>query len=179
MYEEVYRIWKNEVERAKLGELPADFYFKVTEYLRKIREELRMLDRKAVRSALLQAEMRNVEYMLKQLFKKRCKKIVKIILKGEKIYQNFLTKEEQEILPKIAPLEDFMGTLKRLLKGQYLTDKEERKIVVLRFLKDIPAIIGKDMKTYGPFKAEDVASLPIENARILIKHGLAERIHLN
>ena len=29
------------------------------------------------------------------------------------------------------------------------------------------------MKTYGPFIVEDVASLPVENARILVKQGLA------
>jgi DNA replication factor GINS len=43
----------------------------------------------------------------------------------------------------------------------------------VRFLKPIPAIIGGDMKTYGPFAAEDVASVPAENARILVKQGLA------
>jgi DNA replication initiation complex subunit (GINS family) len=35
------------------------------------------------------------------------------------------------------------------------------------------------MKAYGPFKAEDVASLPIENARILIKQGLAEKVNVD
>jgi len=29
------------------------------------------------------------------------------------------------------------------------------------------------MKTYGPFKPEDIATLPTENARILIKQGVA------
>jgi len=48
----------------------------------------------------------------------------------------------------------------------------------LRFLRDIPAIIGADMKTYGPFNAEDVASLPAENAKILAKQGLAERVEV-
>ncbi|MBS7621824.1 hypothetical protein KEJ32_06920, partial [Candidatus Bathyarchaeota archaeon] len=53
--------------------------------------------------------------------------------------------------------------------------KQERKIV-LRFLKDTPTIVGLDLKTYGPFKAEDVASLPVENAEMLVKRGLAQRI---
>jgi DNA replication initiation complex subunit (GINS family) len=35
------------------------------------------------------------------------------------------------------------------------------------------------MKTYGPFKVEDVASLPIENAKVLIKQGLAEKVEAN
>jgi DNA replication initiation complex subunit (GINS family) len=46
----------------------------------------------------------------------------------------------------------------------------------LRFLKEVPAIIGADMKTYGPFKVEDIAALPIENTKILIKQGLAEKL---
>jgi DNA replication initiation complex subunit (GINS family) len=32
------------------------------------------------------------------------------------------------------------------------------------------------MKTYGPFLVEDVASVPVENAKILIKQGLAELV---
>jgi DNA replication initiation complex subunit (GINS family) len=35
------------------------------------------------------------------------------------------------------------------------------------------------MKTYGPFKTEDVASLPVENARILVKQNLAEKVEIN
>ncbi|MFB0514796.1 MAG: hypothetical protein ACETVQ_04380 [Candidatus Bathyarchaeia archaeon] len=48
--------------------------------------------------------------------------------------------------------------------------------MILRFIQEIPAIIGADMKTYGPFKPEDIASLPIENARILIKQGVAVEV---
>jgi len=43
----------------------------------------------------------------------------------------------------------------------------------IRFIKSIPAIMGADMKSYGPFVAEDVASLPQQNAQILVKQGLA------
>lgn len=47
--------------------------------------------------------------------------------------------------------------------------------VEVRFLKDVPAILGPDMKTYGPFKKGDIAALPKENASIFIKMGIAER----
>ena len=47
------------------------------------------------------------------------------------------------------------------------------KRVTLRFSKNVPSVIGVDMKTYGPFAVEDIASLPIENAKILVKQGLA------
>jgi len=170
------------MEKATLEELPADFHVKVAEYLRKIKEESRMLDKKAVRAALLQIEMQNVKHMLQRLFKKRREKIVKKTLKGEKIPPNLLTEEERNTLQKIAPLlENLQEISRKLLEGQYLaaTSEKEQKVAVLRFLKDVPAIIGKDMKAYGPFKVEDVASLPIENARILIKQGLAEKLNID
>jgi len=44
----------------------------------------------------------------------------------------------------------------------------------IRFLKDTPAIVGTDFKTYGPFKKDDIAALPSENAKIFIKVGIAE-----
>jgi DNA replication initiation complex subunit (GINS family) len=49
----------------------------------------------------------------------------------------------------------------------------------VRFLKNIPAIMGADMKSYGPFVAEDVASLPPQNAQILVKQGLAVLIEVS
>jgi len=50
------------------------------------------------------------------------------------------------------------------------------ELVVVRFVQDVPQIIGVDLKTHGPFKAEDIASLPKENAEALIKQGLAKAI---
>ena len=35
------------------------------------------------------------------------------------------------------------------------------------------------MKTYGPYVAEDVASLPAENAKMLVKQGLAVSVEVS
>lgn len=51
--------------------------------------------------------------------------------------------------------------------------------VFVRFLKPVPSIIGADMKSYGPFLVEDVASVPELNAKILVKQGLAKLIELS
>ena len=40
----------------------------------------------------------------------------------------------------------------------------------------MPAIVGADLKTYGPFNPEEVASLPLENAEILAKGKAALKI---
>ena len=59
------------------------------------------------------------------------------------------------------------------------TPSQVNKRAVLRFTKAIPGIIGADMKTYGPFAAEDVASVPAKNAEMLVKQGLAVLIEVS
>jgi len=53
------------------------------------------------------------------------------------------------------------------------------KRVTIRFLNMVPAIVGSDMKTYGPFMIEDVASVPESNAKILIRQGLAKPVEFS
>lgn len=50
------------------------------------------------------------------------------------------------------------------------------ELSVVRFLDNVPEIVGVDLKIYGPYKKEDVGSLPNQNARALIKQGLAKEI---
>lgn len=47
--------------------------------------------------------------------------------------------------------------------------------IEVRFLKDTPAVIGTDFKTYGPYEKGDIAALPSENAKIFIKMKIAEK----
>jgi hypothetical protein len=47
------------------------------------------------------------------------------------------------------------------------------ELVKIRFLEDMPAIVGADMKTYGPFKKGTVWELPKENAEAFVKRGVA------
>ena len=60
MYDELYAAWRLEIENGELGSLPSDFYAQVTDYLRRIKEESKMLDKKNVRTNLLEKEMANM-----------------------------------------------------------------------------------------------------------------------
>lgn len=182
MYNELYEIWRHELESVELEKLPSDFYFGAAEYLRKIKEESRMLDKRTVKARLLKKEMQNVKRMVRELIQTRYKKLIKKVAKGEKVPLNILTSEEEKIYTGSAPLaEAYHSFAEHLLRGQMLKMdvKQKGRTAILRFLKDVPAIIGADMKTYGPFKIDDIASLPTENAKILIKQGLAEKVEVN
>jgi hypothetical protein len=47
---------------------------------------------------------------------------------------------------------------------------------ILRFLESVPAFVATDMRTYGPFQREDVATVPSLNANGLIFKELAVQI---
>lgn len=182
MYNELYEVWKRELESAELGRLPPDFYSRIADYLRRLREESRMLDKRTVKASLLKKEMQNVKRMVRELIRTRYRKLVRKLAKGEKVPSDVLTVEEEKIYTEVQPFtEAYQGLAKSVLHGHVpkVDFEQKHKRAVLRFLRDVPAIVGADMKTYGPFKVEDVASLPVENAKILVKQGLAEKVEVN
>jgi len=181
MYNELYEAWKRELENIELEKLSSEFHFRIAEYLRRLKEEGRMLDKRTVKARLLKIEMRNVKHMVNELIQARYRKLVEKATKDEKIPPNLLTIEEKRIYTGVLPLaEAYQSFAKDVLRGhkpKVIVQQRYRRSV-LRFLKEVPAIIGADMKTYGPFKVEDVASLPVENAKILVKQSLAERVEV-
>jgi DNA replication factor GINS len=196
MYNELYAAWRKEVEEASLGSLPPDFYSRIADYLRRLNDENKILDKKSVKVNLLEHESQNVNQMLKELLWIRYKKLVKTISESQKLPSDLLTVEEAEMCKSfVAFSEAYQKFAKNLVKGQadkieikvemakvYATKVETQtshKRVALRFIKNIPTIIGADMKTYGPFVAEDVASLPVENAKMLVKQGLAASVEVS
>jgi DNA replication factor GINS len=186
MYDELYAAWRFELENTELGRLSPDFYARAADYLRRIKEENRMLDKKTVKASLLEHEQERVKRLLQELIWARYKKLVALITESQKIPAGLLAVEEESMCTIFFSFaESYQKFAEKLLRGQVpnqvskIDIKKARKRVALRFIKNIPAIIGADMKTYGPFIAEDVASVPLENAKILIKQGLAELVEFS
>jgi DNA replication factor GINS len=181
LYDELYDAWKRELENTELEKLLPNFYSRIADYLRRLKEEGRMLDKRTVKASLLKNEMRNVKRMVHELIQTRYRKLVKKAAKGERFSSGFLTTEEKKNYAGVLPVaEAYHNLAENILRGyvQKVNVEEKHKNAVLRFLKMVPEIIGADMKTYGPFKIEDVASLPLRNSKILVKQGLAERVEV-
>ena len=94
MYNELYAAWRREIEDASLGGLPPDFYNRIADYLRHIKEENKLLDKKSVKVNLLEHEAQNVNRMLEELLRARYKKMVKTITQSQKMPSELLTVEE-------------------------------------------------------------------------------------
>jgi DNA replication initiation complex subunit (GINS family) len=190
MYDELYAAWRLDIENGELGSLPPDFYSRLADYLRQIKEENRMTDTKSVKTTLLGREMANARHMAQELISTRYRKLVKMVVAGQKVPSDSLTSEEQKLCSGVLPSADAYSKFAQgILEGQLAkinvetaTQAAEQPVVkarvTLRFLKPVPPIIGSDMKSYGPFLVEDVASVPSENAKILIKQGLAKAVEV-
>jgi len=183
VYEELYQAWIKEKGSAEVQPLPKDFFARLAQYVRTLREESRMLDEKSNRARLLSQESKNVKKLGGELIRLRFEKVVGKAMSGESVAKEDLTQEEEKLYKEIASsTESYLSFLKGILSGRAssveIEVKARTKKHVLRFLSEVPAIIGADMKPYGPFKPEDVASVPAQNAKILVRQGLAVEIEV-
>lgn len=55
---------------------------------------------------------------------------------------------------------------------------DDVELIVVRFLQPLPAIMGIDMKAYGPFQPEELGTIPAQNAEALIKRGIAKKVEV-
>jgi DNA replication initiation complex subunit (GINS family) len=204
MYNELYSAWRRELGETPLAGLQRDFYLKIADYLKHIREENKLIDKKSVKVNLLDHEAKNVTLMLDQLLKARYRKLLKTISQNQTLPTQLLTLEEAQMCESFAAFASaYQKFTMDLLQGAISESNSQTvaqtspqpriatetrakpeievslKRVALRFTKNIPAIMGADMKSYGPFLIEDVASLPAENAKILVKQGLAVLVEVS
>ena len=93
-----------------------------------------------------------------------------------------LTEEEKYILDADKESEGRRNDiLAAIIRGrpkvlESISKRVRFKQIVVRFVKPMELFMGVDMKRYGPFRQEDVAVIPFENARSLIESNHA--IHL-
>ncbi|MFX0117551.1 MAG: hypothetical protein ACFFB3_23595 [Candidatus Hodarchaeota archaeon] len=181
MYEVLYSAWLSENENAELQDLPEDFYAKLADYIKHIRQEERMLDRKSAKARLIIKEYEIAKRLMRELATLRFNKIIAHMASAKSLKKDALTLEEGTILLGLRPhFEEFRSFLKDSLRGKAAKIPTEGaelpKKKLLRFLQEVPAVVGADLKIYGPFSVQDVATLPNENARVLVKHGVAVEI---
>lgn len=178
MYKEIYEIWTKEKEDEYLQELPSDFYDKVQEYVFNLEKVLDEVSRDTLVWELTKKELENLRFMLKDLFDLRMMKILNVLKSRSEVNLDKLTVAEEEMHKSI--INSINKCLEQLLifKGEEIRRdvKDEPEYLIVRLLRSIPAIVGADLRTYGPFESDDVAILPTNNAIVLINRGVASKI---
>ena len=157
-------------------ELGTDFFKNLSNFIGKLKnEEYDGIEKKTKNEILLTATT-----LTDLLINKRLKKISN----SSTIPYNILTDEEKFIIDS----NDEMNERKNMIlsgiingKSKFLeitSTKHKTKPVTVRFVKEFDEIIGVDLEKYGPFKPEDVATIPNENAQALISNGIVLKVRI-
>ena len=163
-FELIRRIHMDEQRAPGLTRLPPNFFQTVSDYMRQ-KKQLDLDDRRTV------LELRSVENMVQNIFDRRERKIL-----------NHAIISARTGLPPENLMEDektFYKSVLNLIKARRddlkPPSRSETKPIIV-FKEDVPAFLGIDEKTYGPFKSGDTATLPEENMKILLERGVAEAL---
>lgn len=176
MYEEAVEAWRRELRNPELQPLRPGFYKDLASYVRRLREAQRNLDPKSLKAILMGEETSRLEKIVNELVDRRLEKLWSEA--GRSPAPN-LDPSEKWVHQDFSDIHRHYQKFKEdLLLGREPsnTPSKQKEILTIRFVKDVPSIIGVDLKTHGPFKREDVATLPPENAESLIRQGVAVEI---
>lgn len=180
--DDLYRIWKAEKTDKALQRVPKSFYSEVSRLVSDCKTALSATGQEKILKAISEKELKILRRLGTEIAETRLKKIVEAALSREEVSIGMLAQEEAELAKMIAThIGGHYNFIDELAQGELETPAPsskpvEVKLEVVRFLSDFPAIIGVDLKTYGPFKAEDIATLPRENASALINQGVAKQV---
>jgi DNA replication factor GINS len=175
LYSDLYKAWKSEKSSSLPQTLPVDLFQRTIMYLNGVNDELSTTDTHTIQGRLLVREKEMTERLLGELRQTRIQKIISAAQNRIPIQQTSLTEEEFVVLEKIN---QSLSSLGQQLPVQPQKEGLTDELRVVRFLEDIPEIVGVDLRIYGPFKKEDVASLPAPNAHALERQGAAKAIEV-
>jgi len=186
MYNKLLTIWKKEKTNDELQDLESDYYQQLVSFLTKIKGNKKDFNKESLEHTLSKKKFHKIEKLVLDTIEIRFQKMVKAISSGNQVPSKVLTKEEKTIYEELMKGFQFFKNFRNQIlrceidkkSGSNESPAEDAKVLV-RFVEDVPSLMGVDMKTYGPFKKEDIAILLTDNAKVLIDRGIAINIKIN
>jgi len=186
-YESLYEILRLERYKKELQHMDKDFFDKVSRYLsekRAILEDYEKKDSVFADKSIFKTkkQLENIHLLLRELYEKREAKIIQIALFNSRTGDglenpNIMLPEEKILYDSLIGIlaSSRFNILEGIMDGKK-TIKIENNVKSVKFLDEVSEFLGEDMNVYGPFKAEDIGSLPIKVAEILIKSNKATEL---
>ncbi|MGY5862477.1 MAG: hypothetical protein RTU09_08925 [Candidatus Thorarchaeota archaeon] len=197
-YADIESAWEQETANESLQGLEDLKLSRMVSYLSKVRVSLAKTKAEdQLQADILAQEASNVEFMLNDLLLLRQDKILKAALSQSRPIGTMTLAEEEfynRLLRGVEGHQEFVksaltgtppspakrSTRKKRKKSADKSDaptEEDTDYILVRFLRPIKdAFMGMDEATYGPFKKEDIATIPTENARAWLRDGTVIRI---
>jgi DNA replication initiation complex subunit (GINS family) len=195
-YTKLYEAWGNENKKQELQNIPDGFLNEMQDYINQLNKTTASTG--TISGNLTITERKYANQMFKELTETRLNKIIMSELNGLPINAQALTPEEQRLHSNIRQLligyrqgSEFKAQIKpdppkqqtpriyEAAKQVKRVEYSDSELILVRFLQPLPAIMGIDMKAYGPFQPEELATIPRQNAENLIKRGIAKKVEID
>ena len=186
-YEAIYDILRRERSRQELQKLDQTFYKEVSSYIKDKEDVLESQKQKSSIFAQKEIEktekqLENIKKIIKELYEKRELKITQLAI-------SFARARNMQEVPELLPEEKIMfnnvvkilkdsreNNLNEVLYNKPKVIKTVQETKLVRFIQAVPKFVTEDLKEYGPFEEEYIASLPNKVADLLIKNEKAELV---
>ena len=171
----LYTLALAEVQNTEIQQLKPDFYGTLSQFLGKLKiEEYDGIEKKT-KNTLVDL----FSSLTSLLINSRLEKI-----SNGNFDRNNLLDEEKFIMDSDQEMNERKDLIiHSIINGksklvESISNDYKTKPTVIRFLKNADEILCVDSEKYGPFKEEDIATLPNENAQELISNKIATKIRL-
>jgi DNA replication factor GINS len=164
-----------ETENDTILEIDPNYYRSLSDFIGNLKKQ----EFDGVESKIKDAMIEMVTELTSLLINIRLDKI----LKSSDLEIGYLLDEEKFILDsQEKKSERIEMILSATINGkskflESLAQNHKTKKIVIRFLNEVDEILGADLEKYGPFKTEDIATIPYENAQALIAKNVATKVH--
>jgi len=170
----LYAIVLRESENELVQEIDPNLYTNIAEFIGELKRQ----------------EYDNIEAKIKDELVKITSKLLSLLLNmrlektinSKDMDHSNLLDEEKFILDAEEELRERKEIiLSATLNGkskllESVSKNHKTKPVVVRFLKEMDQMVGSDLEKYGPFKTEDVATIPYDNAHALITKKIVTKV---
>lgn len=164
-YEELRKMVNDEKNTQKMQNLPEGFFDEVKTYLE---NKARMSETKED-----SWEFESAKRLLQDLIDRRESKIVSLALFHIRSGADpgSMSGSERKLFDSVvSSVRDFHKEMREVLEGKM------EPLQTIAMVEDVPEFFGTDERSYGPFSRGDVASIPVDNAELLVKKGMARKI---
>ncbi|MFQ5572989.1 MAG: hypothetical protein ACE5EJ_01930 [Nitrosopumilaceae archaeon] len=172
----LYGIVLRETENENIQEIDPNLYTSISDFIGKLkREEYDNIEAK-IKDELVNITT-NLTTLLLNTRLSKAKSSERLEFENLLDEEKFVLDGEEEIRERTEMiLSATLNGRSRVLET--ISQRNKTKSLVVRFLKEVDQIVGADLEKYGPFKSEDVATLPYENAQALIAKKIAMKVRL-
>ena len=170
----LHHIVLRETENDTIQEIDPDFYKILSDFI----GDLKKQEFDGVESKIKEAIIDTSTELTSLLINIRLDKISKL---EDMNFKNLLDEEKFILDAQEEQRERTEMILSAIINGkskflESISQNHKTKTVVIRFLQEVDEIIGADLEKYGPFKTEDIATIPYENAQALIAKNIATKV---